>query len=446
AGLLRVSATSGSVAPVTTLDSSRQEVNHVFPAFLPDGRHFLYTIQSGQKETRGVYLGSLDGTLKRQLLDDVTVVKYMAAAPADTANGDGWLLFVRDGALLARPFDTSRLDFTGEPFSLSDKLGSGIFGPPFNFSVSDNGVLVFDPSLKQRQHRQYRWVDRRGKTINTLDVATGNYAPWLSPDEKHFIASRPDYQRFNTDLWLCDVSGRNDKRFTFDPATDVSPVWSPNRSHIVWSSTRGGSVGNLYQKSASLDGEDTLWWKSDYFKLPTDWSQDGRFIIYHQRDPKTKGDVWALPMTGSGEKKPFAVVNTDANETGGTLTPDGRWLAYVSNESGRYEVWVQSFPGGSRRQVTTGGGGGPRWRGDGRELFYYSGDGWLMAAQVRIGESLEMSAALPLFEFRAGIQRTRYASYAVTADGQRFLINEVLDIEPNAQLAVLTNWTAVVKR
>src|SRR5262245_19812903 len=446
AGLLRVSATGGEVTPVTTVDSSRNESNHVLPAFLPDGRHFLYTIQSGQKETRGIYLGSLDGTLKRRLLDDIKVGKYRAAAPGDTANGAGWLLFVRDGALLARPFDTSRLDFTGEPFKLSDKLGRDIVVGPSGFSVSDNGVLVFDPNQKQRLRRQYRWVDRRGQTINTLDVPTGSYPPWLSPDEKHFIAARID-PSLNVDLWLCGVSGSNSKRFTSDPMGDNPPVWSPDGSRIVWASTRDGGVGNLYQKAASLNGVDTLLLKSAYWKLPTDWSRDGRFIIYHERDPKTKGDVWVLPMTGSGEKKPFPVVNTVANETAGTLSPDGRWLAYVSDESGRYEVWVQSFPGGGgKQQVSNGGGGGPRWRGNGRELFYYSGDGKLMAAQVRIGESFEMDEPVSLFEFLAGVQFRRYASYAVTRDGQRFLINEVVNLEPNAPLTVVTNWTVGVKK
>src|SRR5262249_52911623 len=168
-----------------------------------DGRHFLYTIQSGQKETRGVYIGSLEGNLKRRLLDDYTVVKYMAAVPDATAGGDGWLVFGRDGALLAWRFDTSRLDFTGEQFSLSDKVGSDVNSSSNSiFSVSDNGVLVFDPSLN-RQSRQYRWVGRRGQPINSLDVAAGLYSPWLSSDEKRFIADRFDSQTSTYDLWLC---------------------------------------------------------------------------------------------------------------------------------------------------------------------------------------------------------------------------------------------------
>ncbi|HKQ73646.1 MAG TPA: winged helix-turn-helix domain-containing protein [Blastocatellia bacterium] len=440
-GLLRISAAGGEVTQVTTPDRSRQEISHRYPTFLPDGRHFLYSIYSGQKETRGVYLGSLDGPVKRRLLDDFTNIKYMAAVPGDTVGGAGWLVFSRDGALLSRPFDTSRLDFTGEPFLLSDKVGRGLVANNYlNFSVSDNGLLVFDPSL-ERQRRQYRWMDRRGQPINSLEVDAGTTAHGLSPDEKRFIASRIDPQISTNDLYLCDVSRGIAERFSFDPANDFSPVWSPDGSRIVWNSNRDG-VGNLYQKAASGAGEETLLWQSDYNKFPTDWSRDGRFIIYYQNDPKTKWDVWFLPATETGEEKPLRVIGTEVNETAGTLSPDGRWLAYVSDASGRSQVYVQSFPGGDgKRQVSNGGGIGPRWRRDGRELFYYAGDGKLMVAPVRSGESFDVGAAVPLFEFRAGTV-PGYAPYAVTADGQRFLINVVVDAEPNAPLTMVTNWAA----
>jgi len=449
-GLFRVSATGGEVTQVTTVDRPRQEIDHFYPSFLPDGRHFLYYIQSGQKETRGVYIGSLDGTLKWRLLDDITPIRYMAAVPGDTAGGAGWLVFKRDDALLAQPFDARRLEFTGEPFSLSDKVGSDAIFPTYStFSVSDNGVLVFDPSLN-RQRCQYRWVDRRGQPINSLNVAGSFYQPWLSPDEKHFIADRHDPLTGTQDLWLYDVSGSNSpQRFTFDPANDHSPVWSPDGSRIVWVSTRDGGILNLYQWAASRAGAETLLLKTDYTKLPTDWSRDGRYIIYYQTDSKTKRDIWVLPSPGSGKEKPFPVVWTEANETAGTLSPDGRWLAYASDETGRFEVYVQSFPDGSgKRQVTNGGGSAPRWRrNDGRELFYYAGDGKLMAAPVRGGESLETGAASQLFEFRAGTFLVTVAPpYAVSGDGQRFLINAVVDTEPNAPLTVVTNWIAGVKK
>src|SRR5262245_1484297 len=206
-GLLRISTTGGEVTQMTTIDRSRQEITHRYPTFLPDGRHFLYSIMSGEKETRVVYLGSLDGTIKRRLMDDGPVIRYLTAVPGDTADGAGWLIYGRDGALLAQPFDTSLLDLTGEPFLISDKVGSdSVYIDYSTFSVSNNGVLVFDPSIK-RQRRQYRWLDRRGQPINSLDVATGDFGPWLSPDEKRFVADRIDPQTSTYDLWLCNMSG-----------------------------------------------------------------------------------------------------------------------------------------------------------------------------------------------------------------------------------------------
>jgi eukaryotic-like serine/threonine-protein kinase len=353
---------------------------------------------------------------------------------------------VGDGALLARPFDARRLEFTGEPFSLSDKAGSDLVAInyfTFSFSISDNGVLVFDPSHKPRR-RQYLWVDRRGQQIKSLDVDAGGQQYWLSPNEKRFIADQLDPETGTYDLWLYDVSEGNPQKFTFDPATDFNPVWSPDGSRIVWASNRNGGILNLYQKASSLAGDDTLLLKSDYPNYPTDWSWDGRFIIYRQPDAKTKWDVWVLPAHGSGEA--FPVVRTEANEIAGSLSPDGRWLAYASDVSGRYEVYVQRFPGGGgKRQVSNGGGNHPRWRQDGRELFYYAGDGKLMAAPVSSGESFETDAAVALFEFRAGTA-PGFAPYAVTKDGQRFLINEMMETKPNAQLTVWVNWAAGVKR
>jgi dipeptidyl aminopeptidase/acylaminoacyl peptidase len=337
------------------------------------------------------------------------------------------------------------LEFTGEPFSLSDKLGSDPdFVNHFSFSVSDNGVLVFDSSLK-RQRRQCLWVDRRGQPIQSLDVDAGIFQFCLSPDEKRLISDRYDPQSSANDLWLCDVSGGKDQRFTLDPANDFNPVWSPDGSRIVWASTRD-VIANIYQKAASGAGEETLLLKSDYAKVPNDWSRDGRFIIYRQRDPKTKWDVWILPMSGSGEAKPFPVVRTEANEIAATLSPDGRWLAYASDVSGEYEVYVQSFPkGGGKRQVSIGGGNHPRWRRDGRELFYYAADGKLMATPVRSGEGFELGAPVSLFEFRAGTLGAIFAAYAVTGDGQRFLINALVETEPNAPLTVVVNWAEAKK-
>jgi serine/threonine protein kinase/Tol biopolymer transport system component len=455
AGLSRISATGGEVTEVTTPDRTRQENYHWAPAFLPDGRHFLYCIRSGQKETRGVYLGSLEGAVKQRLLGDVTSARYTAATPeSPAAGGDGWLLFGRDGALMAQPFDARRLQFSGEPFRISEHVGSDlIYAGYFIFSASANGVLVFDPSVN-RQRRRYLWMDRGGQT-GSLDVVGSTAQPWLSPDEKHFLADRTDPQTGTFDLWLCDVGDGSAARFTFDPASDLAPVWSPDGKRIVWASAREGAL-NLYQKAASGAGQDTLLLESGYNKVPSDWSRDGRFILYHETNPKTKNDVWVLPVAesvaapggaSSGEPKPFPFLQTEADEFGATMSPNGRWVAYVSDESGRYEVYVQSFPGGGgTRQVSTGGGTAPRWRRDGQELFYYASDGKMMAALVQSGENFAASAAAPLFEFRVGNANPFFAPYAVTGDGQRFLLNATVETEMAWPLTVVINWTAEVRR
>jgi len=448
--LLRISATGGEVIQVAVSDRSRLETNLLYPVFLPDGQHFLYTIRSGQKDTRGIYVGSLDGGVKQRLLGDATSVRYVPA-PGTAGEYAGWLLFGRDDGLFCQHFDAQHLRLSGEAFPISEHVGHDPINPEHaNFSVSENGVLVFDPSVN-RQRRQYVWVDRSGKPAGSLDVVGSFGSPWLSADEKRFVADRVDTQNNTPDLWVCDVTGRNAVRFTFDPANDSSPVWSPDGSLIVWSSSREG-FPDLYQKAASGAGEDTVLLKSDRAKFPCDWSRDGRFIIYRQADPKTKFDVWVLPVAGtdgklSSEMKPFPVLQTQASETAATLSSNGRWLAYASDETGRDEVYVQSFPtGGGKKQVSFGGAHSPRWRRDGKELFYYSSDGKLMAVPVESGESFAAGAAVALFEFRAGSSGVAIVPYAVTADGQRFLLNAIVENDTAGSLTVVLNLTAELKR
>jgi Tol biopolymer transport system component len=445
--VLQVPASGGKAVPVVTINKERQEFSHLYPTFLPDGQHFLYSITSEIKETRGIYLGSLDGKVRRRLLDDGPVIKYQyqSAVQNDMTSSTGWLVFVRNGALLAQPFDSRRFEFTGDPFSLSDRIGSDLFFTNYYiFSLSENGVLVFDPNPK-RHRRQYLLMDRRGQRIKTLDAVAGIFQPWLSPDGKRFISDQHDLQIGTYDLWMYDLEDGNAARFTFDPQHVYNPVWSPDGSRIAWALSQDGR-GNLYQKAANLAGDKTPLLNSDPTKFPTDWSQDGRYIIYSQIGSKTKSDVWFLPVAAEGEAKPFPVLQTEANESAGTLSPDGRWLAYSSDVSGRLEVYVQAYPGGSgKRQISTGGGDNPHWRQDGRELYYYGGDSKLMAVQIKGGENFEPGATSSLFEFRAGTVQG-FSPYAVTADGQRFLINAVVDSEQNAPLTVVVNWTAGVKK
>jgi eukaryotic-like serine/threonine-protein kinase len=444
AGLSRVSATGGDVTQVMRPDWRRQETEYASPYFLPDGRHFLYYKLSGQKEARGIYIGSLDGGVNIRLLGDDSNAAYVSSG-----KGEGYLLFGREGALMAQAFDARQLRLTGEPFTVAGRvgkgLGSAVVSRRRNFSVSDNGVLVFDP-LPNRQRNHLVWMDRGGRKISSLEEASNATTLRLSPDDKRFMVTRFDSGVSGSDLWLSDVTGANVTRFTFDPALDHYPVWSPDGSRVVWSSSREGAY-DLYQKAASGAGQDEILLKSEYYKFPSDWSRDGRFIIYRHVDPKTKYDVWVLP-TGplAGDQKPFPFLQSEANESAAVLSPDGRWLAYTSDESGRYEVYVQSFPGGGgKRQVSTAGGIGAHWRGDGRELYYHAPDGKLMAVAVKGGASFEASPPAALFEFRpAGHAIHPY--YSVTGDGQRFLLSTIVETEAAAPLTVVVNWAADLKR
>jgi serine/threonine protein kinase/Tol biopolymer transport system component len=446
-GISRVPAAGGAPTTLLRPDLKRKESDYYVPSFLPDGRHFLYFVNSSDKDTRGIYLGSLEGDVRRRLLGDASNAIY-AASDTD-GSGKGYLLFGREGALMAQPFDTAAMQLGGEAISVAPQVGMNL-GLSYsirlwNFSVSDNGMLIFDPR-PNRQHNQLLWVDRGGRIINSLEGLDNTGTARLAPDDRRFAVARFSLQVNNNDIWLSDVTDHNAVPFTFDPGTDQHPVWSPDGSRIVWASNRNGRF-NLYEKAASLAGGDALLLRSDNHILPTDWSRDGRYIIYRQIDPKpigTKYDIWALPLFG--ERKPFPLLQTDANEAAAVVSPDGRWLAYCSDETGRYEVYVQNFPGGGGMQrVSTGGGIGPLWRGDGNELYYHAPDGKLMAAPVAGGTSLAVGVPTAQFEFRAG-GNLIVPYYSVTRDGKRFLLSTIVETEKNAPLTVVVNWTAGVKK
>jgi Tol biopolymer transport system component len=442
-GISQVSAAGGKATPVVESEDQRELFRHQFPSFLPDGRHFLYLFRSREKESRGIYLGSLDGIAPRRLLDENSNAVY-AASPS----GAGWLLFARESSLLAQPFDPQRLQLGGEPLAVAEQVARAPGTSRASFSVSDNGLLVCD--MSGNTERQLHWVNRGGSPIGSLNVPGVVSSPWLSPDEKRFVVDRRDPQTGFADIWLYDVSSGNGSRFTFDPANDIFPVWSSDGSRIVWSSNREGQY-HLYQKAASGAGQDRLLLRSEYSRgiYAEDWPQQGRAIIYHQPAPKTKFDLLVLPVGPlSGNQPPIPFLQTEVEERGGRLSPDGQWMAYVSDESGQYEVYIQSFPkGGSKRQVSTSGGIGPHWRRDGKELFYYSADGKLMAVAVVSGASVETLTPVALFAFRSGSRASPTGPpYTMTADGQQFLINAIVEAKESAPLTLVVNWLAEMKK
>ncbi len=434
--LYRVPAAGGAPVPLTKLDESRKEVSHLHPHFLPDGRHFLYLAMSPQRESAGIYVGSLDKQETKLLVNSDFSAIY---AP-------GYLLFLRDRTLMAQSFDDKRLELVGEPFPVAEEVDSLRAGFRFAlFSVSQTGVLVYRSGSSDSS--QLIWFDREGKQLGMVGPRANYAVPWLSPDEKRVAFSGAGPEGGNADIWLIELARGTLTRFTFDPAADLSPVWSPDGSRILFASDRDG-IADLYVRAASGAGKDEALVKSNNRKIATDWSMDGKFILYQENDPKTGYDIWVLPL--SGEQKPFPFLQTEFDERQGRFSPDGKWIAYVSNESGKWQVYVQSFPApGSKWQVSTDGGAQPQWRRDGKELFYLAADRKIMAVDTsQSSHTFDAGALKALFELRiqsVGLPGIRNF-YAASGDGQRFLVTALLEEPTTTPTTVVLNWTADLKK
>jgi eukaryotic-like serine/threonine-protein kinase len=433
-GLFKVSEKGGEPVPATTLDKSRSEISHRFPYFLPDGRHFLYLARGNQNDSRGIYVGLLDSNETKQLLPSALSAAY---APP------GFLLFSRNETLMAQAFDADRLELSGEPFPLAEQVGFNVGFGRSSFSVSENGVLVFSRGGNSSQN-ELIWLDRAGKQIGQLGAAALGFTLCLSPDEKRVAVDRVDAQTGTSDIWLFDLSRGIPARFTTDPAPDWYPLWSPDGSRIVFTSGREG-IPNIFQRNASGVGAEEVLLRSDENKVPDDWSSDGKFIVFESLNSKTKLDLWLLPMTG--DRQPFPFLQTEFNEQQAQFSPTGKWIAYTSDESGSPEVYVQTFPAsGGKWLISTGGGCQPRWRRDGKELFYIAPDKKLMAVELKTGSALEAAVPKPLFETRVFLLTTFRNHYVVTGDGQRFLINSRVEETIATPITVVLDWTAELKR
>ncbi len=441
--LHRVPAAGGIATAVTALDESRAENSHRWPQFLPDGRRFLY-YSRGAAGQSGTYLGSLDSKEKSRILAGHG---QSAFAPA---GNEGHLLFVREDTLMAQRFDPGRGELAGEPFPVAEKVG--LLGGGFNlhgFTVSGSGALAVITGQNVGLS-QLLWLDRGGKQVAEA-APRGEYVrPALSPDEKRIAFAR------GGDIWVLEWERGIASRFTFDPAQELAPQWSSDDSRVVFSSERGGAAGDLYWKHAGGLGNEELLWKSQAFKTAFDWSRDGRFLLYGHVNQKTGMDLEVFPLgpgLGGGERKPFVFLQSQFTERNGQFSPDGRWVAYASNDTGRYEVYVQSFspaPGGGggagKWQISSGGGDQPRWRRDGKELFYLSPDGTLMAVEVKAGAGFERGTPKALFRTRLSIQGLSGFEYSASGDGQRFLVNQLAGEEASTSLTVVLNWAADLKR
>jgi serine/threonine protein kinase len=431
--LMRVPASGGTPVPVTRL--AENERSHRWPQFLPDGHRFLFFSALAGPDVQGVYLGSLDEAQPRRVLATDASVAFV---PPDR------LLFVRDDVLMAARFDPVQGTIAGEPQPVAQPVGrdEGTFSDMFSTAPD---VLAYRPR-GGGQRRQLVWMDRAGKVLES--VGSIDESSMGSPELDH-TGQRAAMTRVvlrNFDIWLMDASRGIPTRFTFDPAFDGVSVWSPDGRRMVFFSIRDGR-DLLYEKSASGAGDERLVAADGGF--PLSWSPDGRFVLYSRPDVKTGVDLWALPMTG--EPKPFTVVQAASDQRGGEFSPDGRWLAYESNESGRFEVYVQPFPqAGGKWQASSAGGTQVRWRRDGRELYYVAPDARLMAVSVAAspdGKTLNLGVPVPLFPTRlatgASVVPGR-PQYAVAPDG-RFLMNTIVDNTSPSPITVIVNWTQLLE-
>jgi hypothetical protein len=415
---------------VTELDAS-QETAHWWPVFLPDSRHFLYFIEGGP-ERRGIYVGSVDSTKKTRLV----------ASTSSAAYGMGHVLFLNERTLFAQRFNVGKLEYEGDAFPLGEPVATdGLMRA--RMSVSDSGVLIYDSGT--RMNGRLLWTDRSGNALDTVGDEGSYFTVDLSRDGDRVAANRTDPQTGNMDIWLFDLVRGAGSRFTFQPTTDGFPVWSPDGARIAFASTRDGAV-NLYERDARGAGQDNLLLKTNGNKFPTSWSPDGRRLLYHEIGPNKRSDLWVL---AADRHEATVWLETEFDERNGQFSPDGQWVAYDSDESGRYEVYVRPFSqeaalGRGRWSVSTGGGERPRWRGDGRELFYLAPDRKLMAVDMRMTAGhVEAGIPKPLFPTAVA---SEFTAYAVTPDGQRFLIITEGQEAVSQPATVVINWTAGLKK
>jgi len=421
--LLRVSAGGGETTPVTALDAGRHETAHRFPCFLPDGDHFLYVAIPPGPDGWDTFVGSLKSK---------SVKKVLTAGSAAVFAEPGYLVFAREGRVMAQRFDAGRLELAGDAVAIGNTPEYSDTDAEPVASASRNGRLIVLQS--DAAQTKLRWRDRAGTLGEEVALPPGAWKVLrLSPDGRLAGVSN------GTDLWVVDLARSMPTRFGPTMSTEATMAWSPDGRRLVFVSKQTGRA-EIYVGSADGSGGPELVPSTQaQFKFIWDWSPDGRFVVFSVPDPETGSDIWLLPMTGDRKAEPYLKTKTD--EAGARVSPDGRWLAYNSNETGQAEVYVQSFPKAGRKvRVSSDGGFAPIWSRGGNELLYLRNGGGVMAVPVETGD-----------EFRPGSPKLLFKSVEggtggdVTADGERFLVSAT-DKAPHREIQLFLDWAAALPR
>ena len=445
-GIMKLAAAGGQPAVVVKAEKTdAQNPVHAHPRFLPDGRHFLY-MRGAPVGKRGIYLGDVEAAPEAQSTEMLVSTDYSFAVMQARGAAQPLVLYLRDTTLLAQPFDMSALKLTGEPRPIAEQVAGISDAATGQFSVSDTGTLVYRMAIENK--RQLTWYSREGNLVGRPGEAAPYGTMKVAPDGSKAVVVQIDpRQRNNSDLWVVDLTSGASTRFTFDPAFDGQPVWSPDGRYIAWMSGRGGKTG-FYRKAADGSGEDELLSAPEGGTNLTDWTHNGYLIL------TIKGDVYAMPVNAdaAGNRTTVPVVQSSGQERGAYVSPDNRWIAYMSAETGRDEVYVQPFSAGGNKatgkwMVSRGTRGMARWRGDSKELMFVNGDGEIVAVDVGAGSAFQSSAPKKLFQMPLALLSNQNPGTLAdaTRDAQRFLF--VMPVQENAQreLSVVLNWQAGVK-